>query len=208
MGNPLSALTSWAVDVIESFGYVGIALMVTLENIIPPIPSEVILPMAGFLIGQERFSFVPVIVAATTGSVVGALILYGLGHWVGEQRLLALLGRYGKFVLMDEHDLKRSQQWFVSYGSLAVLFGRLIPGVRSLISVPAGVFGMPLSKFVLYTATGSAVWNVGLVSFGWVLGNEWDRVESYTSYLEYAVLALLFVAGCFFLWSRRHRLLR
>jgi membrane protein DedA with SNARE-associated domain len=208
MGSPLSALTSWAVDVIESLGYIGIALIVTLENVIPPIPSEVVLPMAGYLVGQGRLEFFPVIIAATTGSVAGALILYGLGYWVGEQRLVWVLQRFGKFVLMDEEDLLRSRRWFVSYGSTAVLVGRLIPGVRSLISVPAGMFHMPLGRFVLYTAAGSAVWNVLLVSVGWVLGSEWERVEDYVAYLEYIVYAAILVGGVWFLWSRKDRLRR
>ena len=208
MENPLSGLTSWVTDVVESFGYVGVAFMTALENLIPPIPSEIVLPLAGFLVGQGRFSFVPVVVAATIGSVVGALILYAVGAWLGEQRLRALFRRFGRFVLMDESDLDKSREWFQRHGTKAVLFGRLVPGIRSLISIPAGLVGMSLWQFVLYTSIGSAVWNATLVGFGWALGNQWERVEDYTSFLQYIVIVLVAVAGIWFVWSRRERVLR
>ena len=205
MENPLSGLTTWVTDVVESFGYFGVAFMIALENLIPPIPSEVVLPLAGFLVGQGRFSFLPVVFAATIGSVVGALILYVIGSGVGELRLRYLIRRFGRFVLMDEGDLDKSREWFQRHGTKAVLFGRLMPGVRSLISIPAGIVGMSLWQFVLYTTVGSLVWNVTLISMGWALGNQWEKVEGYTSILQYVVIVTLAIAALWFVWSRRDR---
>lgn len=204
--NPISSLTSWAVDVVESFGYVGVALMVALENLFPPIPSEVVLPMAGFLVGQDRFSFIPVTIAATIGSVVGAVILYGVGQLLGEHRLRALVRRYGKFFLLDEHDLDKTYAWFTRHGSTAVLLGRLVPGIRSLISIPAGLVRMSMARFILYTAIGSTIWNIILISAGWALGREWERVEQYTDLLQYMVIVTGILLASWYVWKRRHRI--
>jgi membrane protein DedA with SNARE-associated domain len=205
MTNPISAITSWAVDVVETFGYVGIFLMVTLENLVPPIPSEIILPLAGFLVGQDGLSFLLVLASATLGSVVGALILYALGRWLGEDRMRGLARRYGKYLLLNESDLDQPIQWFASHGQKAVLGGRLVPGVRSLISVPAGIVEMPIARFVVLTALGSGIWNAGLIGAGWLLGRQWHQVEQYTSYLEYAVIAAVLCAVIWFVWRRRDR---
>lgn len=208
MGSPLSGLTTWVTDVVESFGYVGVAFMIFLENLVPPIPSEVVLPLAGFLVGQGRFSFIPVVVAATIGSVVGALVLYAIGSGLGESRLRYLIRKFGRFVLMDEDDLDKSRNWFERHGTKAILFGRLMPGIRSLISIPAGLVNMPLWQFVLYTTIGSTVWNATLIGLGWALGSQWERVEGYTSILQYIVIAIVLALGLWFLWSRRHRIRR
>lgn len=208
MENPLSGLTSWVTDVVESFGYFGVAFMIFLENLVPPIPSEVVLPLAGFLVGQGRFSFIPVVVAATIGSIVGALTLYAIGAGLGESRLRYLIRKFGRFVLMDEGDLDKSRDWFQRHGSKAVFFGRLVPGIRSLISIPAGIVGMHIWQFVLYTAIGSTIWNATLIGFGWALGNQWDRVEGYTSILQYIVIAVVAGLALWFLWSRRERIRR
>lgn len=201
-------MTSWAIDTIERLGYVGVALMVALENLIPPIPSEVILPMAGFLVGQGRFTIVPLLIAATSGSVAGALALYSAGRWIGDERLRSLVSKYGKFVLLDEQDLDNAEQWFQKHGRTAVLFGRLVPGVRSLISVPAGVTSMPIWQFSAYTALGSLTWNTVLVSAGWLLGREWERVQEYTGILEVIVIVLAVALVGLYIWHRRDRISR
>jgi membrane protein DedA with SNARE-associated domain len=179
--------------------------MIALENLVPPIPSEIVLPLAGFLVGQGRFSFLPVVLAATIGSVVGALALYAIGSVLGEARLRYLIKKFGRFVLMDESDLDKSRDWFQRHGSKAVFFGRLVPGIRSLISIPAGLVSMSLWQFVLYTTIGSAIWNATLIGFGWALGNQWEKVEGYTSILQYIVIAIVAALALWFLWSRRER---
>lgn len=206
MSNPVSGLAGWVTGVVESLGYIGIATLVALENLIPPIPSEIILPLAGFLVGQGRFSFPFVLIAATIGSVTGALVLYGLGRFLGEHHLRAYVKKYGRFILLNEDGYDAARDRFSAHGNTVVLFGRFIPGVRSLISVPAGVVAMPIGQFVAYTTIGSAIWNAGLVGLGWILGHEWTRIERYATYLEYLVLAVLVIAAGWFLWRKRDRI--
>jgi membrane protein DedA with SNARE-associated domain len=196
----------WVTRVIESLGYVGVAALIALENVFPPIPSELILPLTGFLAGQGRFWLPAAVLAATVGSVVGALILYGLARWLGEHRLRSFVGSFGKFFLLKEGDLDRASTWFERHGGKAVLIGRLVPVVRSLVSIPAGLALMPLPRFVLYTAIGSAVWNGAVISLGWALGDRWEEVQRYGQVLEYAVLAALVVGiGWFVLKRWRHQ---
>jgi membrane protein DedA with SNARE-associated domain len=207
MENPLSGLTSWVTDIIESFSYFGVVLMTALENLIPPIPSEIVLPFAGFLVSQGRFSFLLVVLAASIGSVTGALILYAMGAGLGEARLRYLIKKFGRFVMIDDSDLDKSHDWFQRHGTRAILLGRLVPGMRSLISIPAGLVSIPLWQFVLYTFIGSTIWNTTLIGFGWALGAQWKRVEAYTSILQYIVIVIVAVAGFWFLWNRRDRVL-
>lgn len=202
LGGLTGGLEGRVTDIVERFGYPGISLLIALETVFPPLPSEVILPLAGFMVGQGRFNIVGVMVSATLGSVVGALLLYGFAAWFGNVRLASFINRYGKYALLSEADLLRSYEWFDRHSTRAVFIGRLVPGVRSLISLPAGVTRMPLPAFVLYTALGSAVWNGLLVGFGWWLGSRWDQVQQYTSILQYAVIAVILAAIAWFVWSR------
>jgi len=193
------------IDIVNTFGYIGIAALVALETVFPPIPSELILPLAGFLSGQGELTLWGVILCATIGSVVGALILYFIARWFGHDRLRALLGRYGKYFLLKEGDLDRAEGWFERHSNKAVLLGRLVPGVRSVISLPAGVTGMPLVPFLIYTTIGSAIWNSALVGAGWALGNRWDQVSGVVGYMQYVVVLLILLAILWFAWSRRDR---
>ena len=163
-------IAEWVTSVIEALGYPGLTVLVALENVFPPIPSEVILPLAGFLTGQNRFSFPLVLIATTLGSLLGALVLYGIGMAVGQRRVRLLVERYGHWALLSPDDLTRAEQWFDRHGSVAVLTGRLVPVVRSLVSIPAGYRRMPLGQFLLLTGAGSALWNGALVALGWALG--------------------------------------
>jgi membrane protein DedA with SNARE-associated domain len=199
----LGSIAEWAADVIESLGYAGIIALVALESIVPPIPSEVILPLAGFLAGQGRFSLPLVIVAATLGSVIGAVALYGLSAWLGERRVRSVVERYGAYLRLTSHDLDRANDWFDRYDSAAVAIGRLVPVIRSLVSIPAGLRRMPLGRFLLFTSAGSAVWNSVLIGLGWLLGDNWEKVEEYSSYVQYAVLVALAVVAIAFFYRRR-----
>nr|MDQ3328133.1 DedA family protein [Chloroflexota bacterium] len=151
MSHLLAPIAEWIRDVVEGLGYAGIAFLILLENLIPPIPSELVLPFAGYLIDQGVYSPLGVLTAATTGSVVGALILYGLGAWFGEERVRGFVRRFGRWLFLREADVDRAEVWFIRHGAKAVLFGRLVPVVRSLVSLPAGVARMPLLQFVLFT---------------------------------------------------------
>lgn len=199
----LSGLAGWVLDVIDAMGALGVAFLVALENLFPPLPSEVVLPLAGFLAGQDRMSLVAVLVAATVGSVAGALVLYWAGAAVGLGRLRRTAER---LPLMDADDVDRAQSWFNRHGRTAVLIGRLVPGVRSLISIPAGVARMPLLPFIAYTTLGSAAYNAVLVGLGHQLGRRWTSVEEYSDPINYGVYALLALGVAVVVLRRvRHR---
>ena len=187
-GSDLGGLAGWVLDVIDSIGAVGVALLVALENVFPPLPSEVILPLAGFLAGQGKLSLVSVAVGATVGSVVGAVVLYYAGRSLGAQRLRRLAER---LPLTGAEDIDRAQGWFDRHGGSAVLIGRLVPGVRSLVSIPAGVSGMPILPFLAYTTVGSAAYNTALILVGHQLGSRWTSVDRYSGPINYAVYGLL-----------------
>jgi membrane protein DedA with SNARE-associated domain len=180
----LDGLVGVAADVMESLGEVGVGLLVAAENLFPPIPSELVLPLAGFLAAQDRLSLALTILAATVGSLVGALVLYEIGHRLGPRRMRALVDR---MPLMQAEDLDRSELWFRRYGEAAVLFGRCLPVVRSLISVPAGLHAMPRWRFAVLTTLGSLAWNATFVLGGFALGEQFADVERYSSYLNLAV---------------------
>ncbi|WP_073253848.1 DedA family protein [Cryptosporangium aurantiacum] len=195
----LTGLSGWVVDVVELLGPFGVGLLVLLENLFPPVPSEIILPLAGYLAGTGRMDVRTVIIAATVGSVLGALALYALGAWLGDARIRALLRR---LPLMHESDLDRAQGWFDRHGGTAVLIGRIIPVVRSLISIPAGVQRMPLWRFVLYTTIGSGVWNTIFVVLGYQLGSRWSTVGDYSDLLNAVVIGAIVLAVAWFVGKR------
>ena len=195
-------IAEWVTDVIQTLGYPGLTVLVALENIFPPIPSEIILPLAGFLTGQNRFSFPIVLIATTLGSLLGALLLYGIGMAVGPSRVRRVFERYGHWALLTPDDLSRSEAWFDRYGPVAVFIGRLVPVVRSLVSIPAGYRRMPLGQFLLLTGLGSALWNGALVSLGWALGENWRRIEDYVGWLQYLVIAAVAFLIVRFVWQR------
>jgi membrane protein DedA with SNARE-associated domain len=184
----LSGLTGWVASVIESLGAVGVGLLVALENLIPPIPSEIVLSMAGYLASTGRVNVVLVAIAATVGSVLGALALYWLGYAIGEERLRRWLDR---IPLVDADDLDVADRWFERHERGAVLFGRMAPVIRSLVSIPAGANHMNLGVFTLLTAIGSGIWNCLFIGGGYALGTHWRQLERYSSYFDYAIMVLL-----------------
>lgn len=188
--NQFSGLTGWVAGVIDSLGAVGVALLVALESIIPPIPSEIVLAMAGYLAAEGRFNVALIVLAATAGSLLGALVLYWLGAALGEERLKRWLDH---IPLVDREDLEKADRWFERHGRWAVLIGRVVPVVRSLVSVPAGANRMPLGEFVLLTTIGSGVWNGLLVGLGFALGSRWQEVGRYSDWFNYAIFAIFAV---------------
>ncbi len=195
-------MTGWVEYLIEAFGALGVALLMTLENLFPPIPSEFILPFAGFLVGRGELGFLPALVASTAGSLSGALILYALGRWGGRNLIL----RYGRFLRVKEADLDRAEGWFDKYDQWVVLFGRMVPGVRSVVSIPAGMLRMPFLQFVLLTTAGSAAWNALLLGAGWYLGENWQQIQGIVGSVSNFVLILVAVAlVCAAIWWWRRR---
>jgi membrane protein DedA with SNARE-associated domain len=159
------------------------------ENLCPPIPSEVIMPLAGFMVTQDRLTLFGVILAGTLGSVLGAVPLYYLGRLIGEERLKGFADRHGRWLTVSRDDLDNAKHWFARHGGLAVFLGRLVPGVRSLISIPAGIEGMALAPFLCYTVLGTGLWTALLTCAGYWLGANFRQVETYLDPASYVVLA-------------------
>lgn len=200
----LPAVSDWVVDVIERLGAVGVGLLIFLENVLPPIPSEIILPFAGFTAQQGELNVVAAWAAASTGSLAGAFVLYAIGALIGEERLREL-SRKRWFVFFGEKDFNRGDRFFEKHGNQVVFFARFIPLLRSVVSVPAGLERMNLLRFGLLTLAGSAIWNALFIGAGWVLGENWDVVEGYMGPLSYLVVALLAVAGVFLIVRKVRR---
>ncbi|WP_324653619.1 DedA family protein [Georgenia sp. H159] len=198
-GGVFAGVTDFAISLMETLGGPGAAIAIALENLFPPIPSEVVLPLAGFTVSQGDLSFVGVILWTVLGSVVGALALYGLGAWLGINRLRRVAER---LPLMDASDIDATERWFHRHGTKAVFFGRMLPVFRSLISIPAGIERMRLPVFLGLTAAGSAIWNTVLVSAGYLLGEQWHVVERYTGVLQWLVAAGVALFVGWFVWSR------
>ncbi len=171
-------------------GYLMLSLLILVENLFPPIPSEAILPLAGYGVFRGNLAFLPALLASTTGSVVGALILYALGRYGGRPVLL----RYGRLLRLDHRRLDRADAWFDRHGPKLVFFGRLLPGLRSVISVPAGMSEMPMRSFVVLTTAGSALWNAALIGAGWALGDGWQAASAWVDTLDVYLLAGIVVA--------------
>jgi membrane protein DedA with SNARE-associated domain len=186
-------MQSWITEFMEQFGYLGIFLMITLENVFPPIPSEIILPFGGFMTTYSDLTIPGVIAAATAGSVLGAVILYGIGRLLDVDRLEKIVGRWGHLLRVKKEDIRKADAWFDKYGYWTVLFCRMIPLIRSLISIPAGMSHMNFWLFLLFTTLGTLIWNIILVSVGAVLGSSWENILHFMdiySNVTYALIAL------------------
>ncbi|MFI6713109.1 DedA family protein [Nonomuraea sp. NPDC050478] len=195
----LGGIVEWVTGLMETLGAPGAGIAVALENLFPPIPSEVILPLAGFTVSRGGLVFWHVLLWTTIGSVVGALALYAIGALLGRRRVHAL---YAKVPLLKPEDVDKSEQWFARHGRKTVFFGRMVPLFRSLISIPAGFERMPLPTFVLLTAVGSFIWNTALVTAGYFLGRQWLIVETYVGIFTYVVIGLVVLAVGVFVWKR------
>lgn len=199
----IAQIGDWITGLIQQMGLIGVAVLVALEKVFPPFPSELILPLAGYLSGRGQMSLPGVIIAATCGSVVGALILYAIAAKLGEPRVRSFAKRYGRWIKLGDEDLDKADSWFDRHGDMAALTGPLVPLVRSAVSIPAGFRGMSVWKFATLTTIGSAVWNSILVGLGWWAGDRWHIVKQYASYFNYAILALIFGGIGWWIWKRR-----
>lgn len=197
---------AWITDFMEQFGYIGIFFMIALENIFPPIPSEVILPFGGFMTTYTTLTVPGVIAAATAGSVVGALVLYGIGRLLSVERLERIVDRWGGWLRVKPEDIDKANRTFQRYGVWAVFVGRMIPLVRSLISIPAGMAKMNIWLFFWLSVLGTLIWNTILISIGAALGESWGKVsEVIGMYAEvvYILIAAVIVVGAIRVWKRR-----
>lgn len=198
----LTGIAGWAVDVMNAIGAPGAGLLVALENLFPPLPSEIILPLAGFTAAQGGFTLWEALFWTTLGSVLGAIALYWLGALLGRRRLYVIVD---KMPLVDIHDVERTEDWFDKYGPYTVFFGRMIPLFRSLISVPAGVERMNFGLFMGLTLAGSLIWNTIFVLAGWFLGSQWHLAEQYAGIFSKIVYVVVIV---FVVWWVTKRIMR
>lgn len=199
-------MEAWIADWMNQFGYLGVFLLILVENIFPPIPSEVILTLGGFMTTTTLMTKFGIIVASTAGSVIGAAILYWIGTLLDVERLEKIVQKYGKFLRLTIKDIHKADAWFDKYGVWAVFFGRLVPLVRSLISIPAGMSNMKFSLFLLFTTLGTLIWNTVLVSVGAAVGENWDEIVGYMDIYSNIVYAILAVVGIAFLvWYFKKR---
>ena len=204
MGGVLADLVRWVIDVVHSLGYVGVFVLIFAGSVYLPVPTELTLPLFGFLIGNGSLSFVPVLLAATAARVCAALVLYAVGFRLKEARLRRVIKHFERSKLLFVSDFERASAVFERHGGKAILLGHLIPGVGALVSVPAGLKRMPVrSRFLGYTILGCSIWNASLISLGWALGGRWRIVEVFTSFVGAAVLIILIAATVWFFWRRR-----
>lgn len=186
---------------INDFGNIAVFLLIFIENLFPPIPSELILTLGGFLTASTSMTLISVTVAATVGSVCGALVLYYIGKWFGKARLYRIIDKYGKYLTLKAEDLDRAVNWFEKRGVMTVFFCRFIPLLRSLISIPAGLTHMNMPLFIVLTTIGSAIWNITLIFIGQQLGENWDAVLSYMDIYSYVIYGILIIVVLFAIYK-------
>lgn len=187
-------MTEWITRLIEQMSYFGIALLMFLENLFPPLPSEVIMPMAGFTASKGELNIVGVLLAGTAGTLVGALFWYGVARKLGDERLKRWAERHGRWITLSPDEIEQLEKRFEAHSRWAVPVGHLVPGVRTLISIPAGIFGMSLSRFVLLTGLGAGAWTSALGLAGYALGSRFEQVDRYLGPTSTAIM------GAILLW--------
>lgn len=198
-------MADWITDLIAEHGYLAIVLLMFLENIFPPIPSELIMPFAGYAVAKGDINPIGAVVAGSAGSLLGALAWYGIGYGLGAERLGRVAGRYGRWLTISESDVDRAQRWFDRYGGAAVCIGRLIPAVRSVISAPAGIAHMGLLRFLLWSTIGTIVWTGVLTGLGYMLGTRFSEVDKWVQPVSLAIVAFAIGAYLYRLYRWKDR---
>ncbi len=202
LGDILNAIKIWVENIIGTMGYSGLYLVMFLENVFPPIPSEVVLPLAGSLTLTGKFTIPLITLVGMLGSLTGAFLFYGLGKWLGESRVRQLMAKFGKYALLSTDDLDRSLEWFDKYDDWVIFFSRMVPIVRSLISIPAGIASMSFTKFCFYTILGTALWSFVLSFGGRLLGEQWPLIADFINTYQNVVLVLVVVCVIIFVAYR------
>ncbi|EAE7279868.1 DedA family protein [Listeria monocytogenes] len=201
-------METWITSIMADFGYIGIFVLIMVENLFPPIPSEIILTFGGFMTTVTSLNVLMVIIVATLGSVVGAILLYKVASYFGKERLTKIVLKYGRILRLKESDIERAENFFLKYGSWAVFLCRMIPLIRSLISIPAGMTKMKMSKFLILTTAGSLLWNTVLIGLGAMLGESWSEIVVFMdsfSTIIYSIIAILVVVGLGFFFRARFK---
>lgn len=199
-------MENWLTTFIEDFGYVGVMLLIALENVFPPIPSEVILTFSGFMTTKTNLSILGVIIASTIGSIIGAGILYFIGLKLDVSRLEKIIDRWGNILRLTKKDINKADAWFDKYGPFTVFFCRFIPLIRSLISIPAGMSNMKISIFFILTFLGTSIWNIVLVYLGASVGDSWEKIvhimEIYSTIIYISLAIVFIIIGILFISKR------
>ncbi|MBC2183247.1 DedA family protein [Listeria sp. FSL L7-0233] len=201
-------METWITSIMADFGYIGIFLLIMVENLFPPIPSEIILTFGGFMTTISSLNVVMVIIVATLGSVVGAILLYKVASYFGKERLTKIVLKHGRILRLKASDIERAESFFLKYGSWAVFLCRMIPLIRSLISIPAGMTKMKMSRFLVLSTAGSLLWNTVLIGLGALLGESWNEIVVFMdsfSTIIYSVIAILIVVGLGFFFRARFK---
>ena len=198
-------MIEWVTGVVAAGGWPGVLALMFLENLFPPIPSEVIMPLAGFAAARGQMSLVLAVLAGIAGTLLGNAFWYELSRGVGSRRIRPLFARYGRWFAVDDKDFDRAEQVLTKYGPVALFFGRLLPGVRTVISIPAGLAHIPRHVFYLWTALGSAVWISFLAGAGYLLKDHYDKIEGWLEPLSYVVIAAIIGTYAWHIWSTRLR---
>ncbi|MFZ0447553.1 MAG: DedA family protein [Bacillus sp. (in: firmicutes)] len=201
-------MENWITQFMEQYGYLGVFLMIALENVFPPIPSEIILPFGGFMTTYTSMTVPGVVIASTAGSVVGAVILYGIGLLLDVERLEKIIDRFGHILRVTKEDVHKADAWFDKYGIWTVLFCRMVPLIRSLISIPAGMSNMKFGLFLVFTTVGTLIWNIILVSVGAALGDNWDRITEFMdvySNIAYAIIGIGIIIFLVYFFNKKRK---
>ncbi len=198
-------MTEWIISIMEQLGYFGIALLMFLDNVFPPIPSEIIMPSAGLAASQGKLVLTGVIIAGSLGSLIAAALLYWIGHKISQKILFEWVERYGKYLFLKSADVEKSLDWFEKYGHRIVFFGRMIPAVRSLISIPAGMSDMPFWKFMLYSGLGTIIWTTFLACVGFYFGENQALMHQIFSRVSYIIIAIVVIIVLWIVYRRYQR---
>lgn len=195
-------MTDWIISIMEQLGYFGIALLMFLDNVFPPIPSEVIMPSAGFAASKGQLLLSGVIIAGSFGSLLAAALLYWVGRKIPNQNIFNWVDRYGKYLFIKSEDVKNALDWFEKYGHRVVFFGRMVPAVRSLISIPAGMSHMPFWKFMLYSSVGTIIWTTFLACVGYYFGNNIELMQQIFSRVGYVIIVIVLILVAYFFYKK------
>jgi len=194
----LAHISSFIVNIISSLGYTGITILMALESACIPIPSEIIMPFSGYLVWEGRFALLSVILWGTIGNLIGSLIAYLVGFYGGRP----LIEKYGRYILISKEELNHAQGWFEKYGAMSVFFSRMLPVIRTFISLPAGIAKMPFGKFLFYTFLGSLPWSFVLTYAGLITGENWTSIETYFRKFDWLIIILIIFAIGWWLWKK------
>lgn len=198
----LEILSHFIIQFIHSTSYFGIFVLMLLESALIPIPSEVTMPFSGFLASQGSLNLWLIVIVGTIANLIGSLIAYGIGYFLEETVLLTLIKKYGKFILISEKEYNHATHWFQKYGDKIIFISRLLPAVRTVISLPAGVFRMDIKKFIIYTTVGCFIWSLFLTYVGFTLGANWKSLDVYYRKFEYAIIAAILIGLVYFVYRK------